>query len=404
VSQKQIIKSAWIAPIDQPILRDAAVAFQHGKILAIGAAKIIIEANPDAEVHDLGESILLPGLVNAHTNLELSHITRISPQKNLAEWIIELMKQTSSTAIEISIDSGVKQCLKFGVTSVGDISKQCNLTRPLLRNGPLRVVSYGEIQAMAQRRKLLDERFAVATDTSQESQWLRVGVSPHAPYTVEAEGYEKCLQFAKQYRRPLATHLAETDHEKIFLADLAGPFRHLWEAGVNAWDDAVPKFTAGPIEFAREIGLLDYPTLLAHVNYCDDGELEILSRGQASVVYCPRTHAYFGHPPHRWREMMSRGINVAVGTDSCASSPDLNLVDDLRLLRKIAPDVSAHTLWEMATIRAARAIMMQDQVGSITSGKFADFVSFATDSNDPLEDIVQREQFSASLWINGVKI
>src|SRR5207302_10539659 len=113
---------------------------------------------------------------------------------------------------------------------------------------------------------------------------------------------------------------------------------------------------------ANAIGLLDYPTVLAHVNYCDDVDLDLLARGRAGVVYTPRTHAYFGHPPHRWRDMLARGINVAVGTDSCASSPDLNLVDDLRLLHRLAPEVPAQTLWEMATIRGARAIGRELQV------------------------------------------
>jgi cytosine/adenosine deaminase-related metal-dependent hydrolase len=401
-SHKQIIKSAWIAPMDSPPIREAAVAFANGKILAVGEAKKIVATHPDAEIHDLGDSMLLPGLVNSHTHLELSHISRIAPQANLAEWIIALMKQIAAEPqlVEKSIRIGVEQSLRFGVTSVGDISKQCTQTRPLLRKGPLRIVSYGEIQAMAQRRKLLDERFAAAADLSQESPWLRVGLTPHAPYTVEPAGYEKCLRFAREHHRPLATHLAETSHEEIFLADHSGPFRNLWEVGVNAWDDDVPKFATGPIEFAQQIGLLDYPTLLAHVNYCNDAELEILARGKASVVYCPRTHEYFGHLPHRWREMLERGINVAIGTDSCASSPDLNLMDDLRLLRRIAPDISAQDIWEMGTIRAAKAIMMEDQVGSITPGKFADFVSF----DGSLQEILQNSETPTSVWIDGMKL
>src|SRR6185295_5433024 len=98
------------------------------------------------------------------------------------------------------------------------------------------------------------------------------------------------------------------------------------------------------------------------VNYCDDAELDLLAAGKASVVYCPRTHAYFSHPPHRWREMLARGINVAIGTDSCASSPDLNLLDDLRLVRKIAPDFPAESLWALATRNPARAVQLDAHI------------------------------------------
>ena len=207
-------------------------------------------------------------------------------------------------------------------------------------------------------------------------------------------------QVAKQNHLPLATHLAETSHEAEFLSHHTGPLRELWDAWLT-WDDRVPTFTGGPIRFAKAVGMLDYPTLLAHVNYCDDAELDLLAQSQASVVYCPRTHAYFSHPPHRWREMLARGINVAVGTDSCASSPNLNLVDDLRLLRKIAPEVPAETIWQLATTRAARALTIEPSVGSINFGKFADLIAFEVDSNSPLEQLLLEEHFPRFVWMRG---
>jgi cytosine/adenosine deaminase-related metal-dependent hydrolase len=295
----------------------------------------------------------------------------------------------------------VEQCLKFGVTCVGDISRHCAISRPLLRNGPLRVVSYGEVQAMAQRRGLIEERLAVAADESFESDHLRTAISPHAPYSVEMTGYERCVEVAKTRELPLATHLAETLDEAPFLADHTGGFRNLWEF-LGAWDESVPKFAGGPVRFAQAVGLLDYHrTLLAHVNYCDDAELDLLSNGKASVVYCPRTHAYFGHPPHRWREMLARGINVAIGTDSCASSPDLNLVEELRLVRRIAPEVSAGDIWKMAMANGARAIDMSGRVGVLSTGAAADFVFYRASAEDPLESILSDASAPREVWIDG---
>jgi cytosine/adenosine deaminase-related metal-dependent hydrolase len=265
----------------------------------------------------------------------------------------------------------------------------------------LRVVSYGEVQAMAQRRGLLEERLAVAADASFESDYLRTAISPHAPYSIETDGYRRCLEVAMSRRLPLATHLAETPDEKPFLADHSGKFRELWDA-LGAWDESVPTFAGGPIRFANAIGLLDYrPTLLAHVNYCDDDELNLLANGKASVVYCPRTHAYFGHPLHRWREMLARGINVAVGTDSCASSPDLNLVEELRTLRKIAPAVPAIELWKMATVNAARAVDSEAKVGVLRAGAVADFVIYQQSGEHPLESILRDGSLPLEVWIDG---
>jgi cytosine/adenosine deaminase-related metal-dependent hydrolase len=301
-----------------------------------------------------------------------------------------------------AITDGVAQCVRFGVTSVGDISRQCRLTRRLLKDAPLRIVSYGEIQAMAQRRGLLEERLAAALDATDAGARLRIGLTPHAPYSVEPSGYRRCLEIARAGGLPLATHLAETVDEAEFLAEHRGALRQLWDQWLT-WDDQVPKFAGGPIRFARALGLLDYPTLLAHVNYCDDDELAILAAGRASVVWCPRTHRYFDHPPHRWRDMLSGGINVAVGTDSCASSPDLNLVDDLRLIHEQSPDVPAAEVWSLATIRAARAIQ-SPEIGSLTPGKFADLVAFPVRTSNPLREILEEASLPAAVWLEGRQI
>jgi cytosine/adenosine deaminase-related metal-dependent hydrolase len=328
------------------------------------------------------------------------------PPTSFYAWLVSLFSRLGPTRgdeniIRGAVRKGVEQCLRFGVTTVGDISRECRITRSKLSAGPLRVVSYGEVQAMSQRRVLLDERFAPAAEISEESEWLRIGISPHAPYSIEPFGYTKCLQFARKNSRPIATHLAENPEEAEFLAEHIGPFRELWDNVMMAWDDAVPRYSGGPIRFAKSLGLLDYPTLLAHVNYCDEDEMQILSAGKTSAVYCPRTHRFFGHPPHRWREMLRRGINVAIGTDSCASSPDLNLVDDIRLVHQIAPDFPVEKLWEMITTRAAHAIGLSSGVGAISPGLFADFSLFPVSTEQPLLEILENSILPSQVWIGG---
>jgi cytosine/adenosine deaminase-related metal-dependent hydrolase len=150
-----------------------------------------------------------------------------------------------------------------------------------------------------------------------------------------------------------------------------------------------------------DIGLLDYPAVLAHVNYVDDEDLAILARGRASVVYCPRTHAYFGHRPHRFAAMLARGINVAVGTDSAASSPDLDLMEDLRLVHRQRPDVAVETLFEMATVRGARALGMGDRVGTIEAGKVADLCVFPVTSAEALREVLETSTVPDSMWVGG---
>jgi cytosine/adenosine deaminase-related metal-dependent hydrolase len=229
---------------------------------------------------------------------------------------------------------------------------------------------------------------------------VRIGISPHAPYSVEPQGYWRALEVAKQKKLPLATHLAESLEEAEFLSRHSGSLMKVWDF-VGGFDDAVPRSEGGPIRFAESLGILDYATVLAHVNYCDDEELKILASGKASVVYNPRTHAYFAHPPHRWREMEAAGINVAVGTDSVASSGDLNLVEELRLMHRIAPQVEPQRLWKMATMKGAMALGVEKVVGSLSAEKLADFVVFPAQGSDPLRTILENQLDPTALWIGG---
>ncbi len=393
--------------MDAPLRRDAAVVVADGRIIDFGESRQISAAHRDAEHIDLDKSIVLPGLVNPHVHLELSTCDcGDSPGGDFGDWILGLRERLKLTPTNLEqvvtegVTIGLEECRRFGVTTIGDISQHSHITRPLLRTANVRCVSYGEVLGLARYRWRYDELLARALDETHESDTLRTALTPHAPYTVDLNGYRDCIRIARQRRLALATHLAETPHEAEFLKQHAGVFRQIWDR-IGQWEDGVPTFDGGPIDFAQSLGLLDYPTLLAHVNYCDDRELELLARGRASVVYCPRTHQYFGHPPHRWREMLARGINVAVGTDSCASSPDLNLVDDLRLLRRIAPDVPAPLIWEMATTRAARALQFDLEVGSISPGKRADLVAFEVDHCDPLESILREARLPSHAWFDG---
>jgi cytosine/adenosine deaminase-related metal-dependent hydrolase len=409
----RLLRADWVAPFDssrEPLIRNGGILVRNGVIVAVGEAASLSQDDPNAIVEDCGDSILMPGLINAHTHLELSDCECGAPTVGgFGAWLLNLVKRSMASpaalepVIQKAVVQGVTACLRFGVTSVGDITRHPAITRPSLRRGPLRVTSYGEIQALGTRRNLLESRLRAALDDSGASDRLRIGVSPHAPYTVEAEGYRRCLEIAKERGVPLATHLAESKEEAIFLSDHTGSFRELWDA-IGAWDNQVPTFAGGPIRFAESIGLLAFSTLLAHVNYCDDAEMALLARGSASVVYCPRTHAYFGHSPHRWREMLAAGVNVAIGTDSCASSPNLNLVDDLRLARQQAPDFPVQSLWQLVTTRGAAAIGAADRAGKLSAGKVADVVAFTARSDEPLTAILDEGLLPRETWIAGERV
>src|SRR6267142_1960026 len=157
--------------MDRAIIRAGAIAIEGERIVEVGESREVRKNHPGAEVENLGHSVVLPGLINAHTHLELSHLqSEPRPSGGLADWLIRVIKKNTlpqgemEKAVAKGVAIGVKQCLEGGVSTVGDISRNCRLTRSILSRSRLRVVSYGEIQAMGERRILLDERLAVAAD------------------------------------------------------------------------------------------------------------------------------------------------------------------------------------------------------------------------------------------------
>lgn len=408
-----ILSARWIAPMrpDQPdtVLTDSAVVMEGGRILDIPRQSKVRKAFPGAQVIELGNVLLLPAFINAHVHLELSS-AEPDPTYNgdFVEWLLAMRKRIKfadrpvEDAVAEAMQKGIAQCLKYGIATVGDITGQPRYTRAALSQSPLRAVSFGEVIAMAGLRGRLDEAIATAVDPTQASRRLHIGLTPHAPYTVELTGYCKSMRTASEGRVPLATHLAEHPAEEQFLRDHQGPLVDLWKK-LDLWQEPVETFAGSPVEMAERVGLLHRPAVLAHVNYVDDEDMRLLQRGHASVVYCPRTHRYFKHVPHRWREMLKSGINVAVGTDSCASSPNLNIVDDLRLLRSIAPEIPSATLWSMITWRAAKALGWDDQIGTLLPGYAADIVAFNVTGSNPLNEVLDNNSALPShFWINGI--
>lgn len=398
---KTLITAAFVAPMNGPVLRDAGVVIHDNRIVDVGATRHLHQAHPDALPIDTGNAILLPGLINSHTHLELSFCQ--AGERAAApfhEWILQMRGKQGAEDHAKATASGIEQSLDFGVTCVGDITQHPHITRAAINASKLKAVSFSEVLGLGKRRSRFDELLASAIDASPTCDRVRVGISPHSPYTVDLPGYKQCVAWAIDRRLPLATHLAESPDEQDFLYAHRGPFREMWDS-LGQWSDDIETFPGSPIAMAKAIGLLDQRAVLAHVNYCNDDELATLARGNASVIYCPRTHRYFGHPPHRLRDMLARGINVAVGTDSCASSPDLNIVDDLRLLHEIAPDFAVESLWELVTIRAARALGLAGVTGQLSQGAPADIAVFAARTNDPLREILEEKYSPLSVWIEG---
>jgi len=401
-----IVKARFVIPVDRPAIQNGAVAFEDGRIVAVGQAGDMPDSPP---VVDYGDAVICPGFVNAHTHVELSAFAgKMPPTPEFTHWLARVIEAAGS-ALAQKVDTreavrdGIRQSLASGVTMVGDIARNPLWTREVLANSPLRGVSYGEVIAIGARRRLLAERLEAAASTKWQSERIRVGISPHAPYTVEPDAMRACAGEADKTGAPLSIHLAETREEGLFTRNGTGPFADFLR-NLGVWDESIPASGCGPVELAQRAGLLKERTVIAHANYVDDEDIQRIADGRASVAYCPRTHHAFGHEPHRFRDMLDAGINVCIGTDSLASNPSLSILDELRFLHRQCPDVPAAKLLAMGTLHGARALGLDEQAGSLTVGKQADLVGIPLEGSHPEDawaSILRSSQEANAVYISG---
>ncbi|MDO8629736.1 MAG: amidohydrolase family protein, partial [Phycisphaerales bacterium] len=374
-----ILKARFVAPVDSPIIENGAVVIEDSRITAVGPAHEL----PAGKTADYGEAVIFPGLVNAHTHLELSLLAgRVPPTSDFIDWLQRLIAARNSdlgappppftrgdpgesspprpsAATNSPIDDnrladyvaravcrGIAESVSSGVTTLGDITAFPWLTRPALADSPLRAVSFGEVIALGTGRAHLAERLDQAANLDHQTQALRVGLSPHAPYTVEPDALRACADRARQIGAPLCIHIAETREEEMFTRDRTGPFADFLRR-LGLWNEQIPGSGCTPVELCAAAGLLGPETLLAHANYVSDADIAAIAASRASVAYCPRTHDAFGHDPHRVRDMLRAGVNVCLGTDSLASMrkisghlPRLDMFAEMRTLAQKCPELA----------------------------------------------------------------
>ncbi len=272
-------------------------------------------------------------------------------------------RTTTREQTQADIRAGIAECLRYGTTLVGDIASD-GASWDALAGAPLRAVVYYE------QLGLTEARAAAAAEgwkwwrrALEHSPTCRPGLSPHAPYSA----HWWLFMSAATSGVPVATHLAESRPEIWLLRVRCGPFVDflkdlgVWDpAGLADGPDAVLRWTTGL-----------NPVVFAHGNYL---RADSPIPGNGAIVYCPRTHAAFSHPPHPFRDFIERGVRVGLGTDSLASNPDLDLLAEARFLHSRHPDVHGADLLRMATLSGAEALGWADATGSLAPGKSADLV------------------------------
>jgi cytosine/adenosine deaminase-related metal-dependent hydrolase len=361
------LTARWVFPVAGPPLERGWVTVAGDRIAAVGAHR---DRRPDV---DLGNVAVLPGLVNAHTHLDLTGMRGLAaPSADFTGWLRQVVahrRGRSPEQVQADVREGLADSLWYGTTLLGDISGN-GMSWKALTEAPLRAVVFLELLGLPYERV---EPVRVNANAWLESHratpTCRPGLSPHAPYSVHVNLFTEANEMAQEQALPLATHLAETAEELELLREHRGPFvRFLEELGV--WDPT--GLVRRPTLAMRYCCTKQVRTLLVHGNYLSPSAV-VPSSG--TLVYCPRTHAAFGHAPHPFREFLARGVRVALGTDSLASNPDLSVLAEARFLHERHPDVPGDVVFRLMTLSGAEALGWQDAAGSLEPGKSADLVA-----------------------------
>lgn len=408
-----MIRAKYLIPNPEECIENGAVAVEGARIHRVGTFDEIKTFPEIDTIVDLGKAVILPGLINIHTHLDLTNLhNRIKPTNNFTHWVFQLLgarirwKEADYTA---SIEKGIRCCMEAGTTTVADIANT-EYSFSVLRKSPLRKVVFKEVidlnpdrakDVLAKAQSELADlgydgavsgnfnyppvsprkRGDGADDICRRPDLFHMGLSPHAPYSVSKELYRLVAQFARQKGLPLCTHIAETQDEIEFLTKGTGnfpPFLRQLRAVPPDWQP--PGIT--PIHYLKETGILENHPILIHCNYISDEEISLIRSSGASVAFCPRSHQFFGHTNHPLPKLLDRGVNVGLGTDSLASNDTLSILDEMKFL-SLHDAISPKTLISMATINGAKALGWESQVGRIREGFEADLCGIRLPDGDP---------------------
>ncbi|HEY5043460.1 MAG TPA: amidohydrolase family protein [Verrucomicrobiae bacterium] len=406
-----ILRANTVLPITAPPIEDGAIVIAGKKILAVAPFR---ELRPQLgeKICDLGEVILLPGLVNAHCHLDYTDMAgQLPPPKTFTDWIGQMLSAKSGWGFSDYARSwlnGAGQLLNTGTTTVADIEAMPDLLPEVWHATPLRVFSFLEMTGIKSRRtpkEILRE--AVNKIDSLKHPRNRALLSPHAPYSTLPELLKLAAAAARKRKWRVSTHIAESAEEFEMFLHARGKM-HDWLVR-NQRDNSDCGHGSPVAHFARH-KLLGENVLAIHVNYLARGDATLLAKNKTHVVHCPRSHDYFRHAPFERARLAKAGVNLCLGTDSLATvrktgkqKPELNLFADMRQFADADKTVSSQEILQMATVNSARALGLAGKIGELSKNAFADVIAipFAGKLSRAHEAVLEHSGNVAASMIEG---
>jgi cytosine/adenosine deaminase-related metal-dependent hydrolase len=364
------IRAGRVHPVTAPPIEDGAVLVNDsGRIVAVGPQSRVPSPH-EVETLEFPDGVLTPGLVNCHTHLELTHLGGGArhDEPEFVKWIRRIRELKDATAPEAfygAATAGVRDGWAHGVTCIAETGSSGAVMRALHDLGGRGIV-YHEVFGPdpAQRDASMAELDrAVQSLRGLENSMVRLGVSPHAPYTVSGPLYESVATYAMGEQLPLAVHLAESKEETHLVCYGAGPFADaLRMRGI-----VIQPRRCSPVAYLVELGVVQHGTLCIHCVQVDDADIRLLKDAGASVAHCPRSNAAHRHGRSPLERLRAAGVPVGLGTDSVVSVGELDLWAEAK-----AAGFTGEEALRVLTLEGARALGWESEIGSLEVGKAAD--------------------------------
>lgn len=391
-----------IAGHGEPIA-GGAVRVDGNRIVAVGPADRL-PALPGEPIVDLPGRVLSPGFINAHCHLDYSRMKGLLPGRGFVKWIqsINALKRNFSDDDYLeAIDHGFKLLMVGGTTTVANIESFPELL-PRLKAPPIRTWWFLELGDLRSRFHS-EESLVGALGFFQDIEWPGgFGLSPHSPYTASLDLYRLAKRCSDQFGMPFTTHIAESREEQEMFLYGSGPLYELME---KLGRDVSDCGEGSSLSHLMENEVLTAQCLAVHLNYLQEYDWPLLTRSGATVVHCPKSHAYFQYAPFQLERMRSLGINLCIGTDSLASNTSLDLRSELRVAKLAHPSVSDIDWWRMITANPARVLGKAGELGTIAPGALADLVAFPLlKHNDPFRSLIEGTGAPDLLVVDGKRI
>jgi aminodeoxyfutalosine deaminase len=410
-----ILRARLILPVASPPIENGGVLIFRNRIVAVGAWKVFpreLTSSPNSKIADLGEVILLPGLVNAHCHLDYTSLAGLWPSpKKFTDWIpwmLAAKAEWSYSDYARSWLQGANMLLHSGTTTVADIEAAPELLPDVWNSTPLRVISFLELTGVRSKRdphNILGE--ALDKIDSLTHSRCAAALSPHAPYSTSPELLRLCAHIAREKNLRLAVHVAESEQEFEMFAHARGEM-HDWLKR-NGRDNSDCGLGT-PLQHLKRNGLIGENLLAIHANYLEETDFDLLAGQDVSVVHCPRSHQYFQHREFPLEKLLRANVNVCLGTDSLATVTkngkeelELNLFQEMQAFARSHPTLPPQTILKMATINGARALDLAGKVGELSGGAFADIIAvpFSGDISDAADAVVHHSGPVRASMIGG---